>query len=182
LNFEDVLKGRRSIRKYRSAGIPDSLIEGLLDSARYAPSSMNGQPWRFGVVRDLKTKEQLSEIKNKYCPVEKLKYSADFMVRAPAIIIVCVDRATSYDREVENGVLASSYILLSASAKGLGAVYMSAYKRGEPKLTEEIRDLLNIPDALAPINLIPIGFPDELPIPKTLVPLKELVNYETFGP
>ena len=176
-----MIKTRRSIRKYKQTEIPESVIEDVLDSARYAPSSMNGQPWEFLVVRDSDKKRRLSAIKNKYCPIEKLKYSADFLCHVPVIIILCVNLEKSYDRTVENSVLAASHILLKACEKGLGTVYMSAYKTGEPKLTEDIKHLFNIPDSLVPITLIPIGYPDEIPEVKNLVPLRDIVSYETFG-
>jgi len=60
---------------------------------------MNGQPWYFIVVRAENTKEQLAEIKNRYCPMEKQNYRADFLQKAPVIIVVCVDKQKSYDRK-----------------------------------------------------------------------------------
>ena len=57
---------------------------------------MNGQPWYFIVIRAEKTKEHLVEIKSRYCPVEKQDYKADFVRMAPVIIVVCVNKETSY--------------------------------------------------------------------------------------
>jgi len=56
VNLDNVIKGRRSIRKYKATDVPDSVIGQILDLARYTPSSMNGQPWHFIVVRDNVTK------------------------------------------------------------------------------------------------------------------------------
>lgn len=84
-----------------------------------APSSMNGQPWRFIVVKAEKTKEHLVEIKNRYCPVEKQDYEADFLRKAPVVIVVCVDKEKSYEREIENGVLATANLMLGACSRGL---------------------------------------------------------------
>ena len=78
MELDEAIKGRRSIRKFQGKMIPDSDIEELLDVARYAPSSMNGQPWHFMVIPAKETKELLTEIKNRYCPVEKQTYAADF--------------------------------------------------------------------------------------------------------
>ncbi len=181
MDIGDTIRARRSIRRYQKRDIPDAVIEGLLDLARHAPSSMNGQPWHFIVVRDREAKRRLVEIKNKYCPVEKKAFRADFLEHASAIVVVCVDRKESYDREIENGLLAAANILLGAQAEGLGSVYMSAHKADEPAVAEEIRRALGIPDHVDPVSLLPLGYPDERPEPKDLKPLKEIISYEAFG-
>jgi len=180
MEFINTVKGRRSIRKYQDRDIPDSVVEDLLDLALYAPSSMNGQPWHFIVIREDQTKKELVQIKNRYCPSEKVMYQADFIRNAAVIIVVCVDRQRSYDRGVENAVLATANIMLGAYSMGLGSVYMSAYRANDPKISEEIRKTLNIPPDMDPITIIPLGYPDEIPEPKTIKPLKEVVSYESF--
>jgi nitroreductase len=181
MGLDETIKGRRSIRKFSERRVEDSVIEELLDLARHAPSSMNGQPWQFVVVRKDETKRRLVEIKNKYCPIEKQEYKADFLQNASAVIVVCVDQSQSYDREMENGILAAANILLAAHDRGLGSVYMSAYKRDEPAVSEAIRGILNIPDHVEPISILPIGYPDEIPEPKNLKPLQTSISYECFG-
>lgn len=180
MEIEEAIKGRRSVRKHKNKDIPDSVIEELLDLARHAPSSMNGQPWHFVVVRSENTKKELAAIKNKYCPMEKQIYRADFLQEAPVIIVVCVDREKSYGREIENGVLATANILLGAFSSGLGSVYMSAYRTGEPGISEEIRRVLAIPENVDAITMVPLGYPDETPGPKSLRSMEEMVSHETF--
>ena len=102
------------------------------------------------------------------------------MLNAPVVIVVCVERRKSFDREVENGVLATANIMLQAYSKGLGTVYMSAYRTGEPRISEEIRAALGIPHDIDPITIIPLGYPDESPEPKEIRPLEEIVSYEAF--
>jgi nitroreductase len=181
MEFDETIRGRRSIRKYRKEDIADPVIEDILDLARHAPSSMNGQPWHFIVVREEEKKKRLVDIKNAHCPVEKQAFRSDFIRHASAIIIVCVDKRESYDREIENGLLAAANILLGAHARGLGSVYMSAHKAGDPAVAEEIREALEIPEHLDPISLLPLGYPDESPKQKEMKPLKEIISYEAFG-
>jgi nitroreductase len=181
MDVDDTIRGRRSIRKYRKEDIADPVIEDILDLARHAPSSMNGQPWHFIVVREEETKKRLVQIKNAHCPVEKQAFRSDFIQHASAIIIICVDKGASYDREIENGLLAAANILLGAHARGLGSVYMSAHKVDEPAVAEEIRQALDIPGRMDPISLLPLGYPDERPEPKEMKPLKEIISYEAFG-
>jgi nitroreductase len=180
MEIDKTIKGRRSIRRYQDRDIPDSVIKELLSLAIHAPSSMNGQPWCFIVVRAEKTKEHLVEIKNRYCPVEKRDYQADFLQKAPVIIVVCVDKDKSYEREIENGVLATANLMLGACSRGLGSVYLSAYRIGEPGVSQEVRQVLNIPQNIDPITIIPLGYPDEIPEPKKVSSLEEMISYETF--
>jgi nitroreductase len=180
MELTDAVKSRRSIRSYADRPILDSEIEQLLDLARHAPSSMNGQPWHFVIVKNHKTKKALAGIKNKFCPSEKQAYQADFLVKAPVVIVVCVDKAKSFGREVENGVLASSLILLGAASRELGSVYMSAYTTAEPKLSQEIRKELNIPEGIEPISILPMGYLNESAPPKGLCSLREIMHFEHF--
>ena len=84
MHLDETIKGRRSIRKYRLEDISDSVIKELLHLATCAPSSVNGQPWNFIVIRNDRRKRKLVEIKNRYCPVEKQMYRADFLQNAPS--------------------------------------------------------------------------------------------------
>lgn len=181
MEIDETIKGRRSIRRYQDKDIPDAVIKELLDLATYAPSSMNGQPWYFIVIRAGRIKEQIVEIKNRYCPVEKQDYKADFLRKAPVIIVVCVDKEKSYDREIENGVLATANLMLGAYSRGLGSVYLSAHRIGQPEISQELRQILKIPQNIDPITLIPLGHPDEIPETKNVIPLERIVFYETFG-
>jgi len=58
----DFLTSRRSIRKFKQEKIDFEEILKILDTARFAPSSRNSQPWRFIVITDESLKEKLSEI------------------------------------------------------------------------------------------------------------------------
>ena len=71
--------------------------------------------------------------------------------------------------------------MLGAYSQGIGSVYLSAHRIGEPKISREIRQILNIPENIDPITLIPLGYPDEIPQTKNLVPLEKIISYETFG-
>jgi nitroreductase len=176
MELDSAIRGRRAIRRYRPEEIAGGVIEDILDLARQAPSSMNGQPWQFIVVRDAPTKKKLAEIKNAHCPSEKQAFRADFIQSAPVIIVVCVDRTQSYD-----GVLAAANILLAAYVRGIGSVYMSAHQASAPSLAGEIQETLGIPPHIHPISLLPLGYPDEIPEPKGMKPFEECVSYEAYG-
>ena len=71
--------------------------------------------------------------------------------------------------------------MLAAHDRGLGTVFMTAYRDNEPEVTENIRELLAIPASIDPVIILPLGYPDELPAEKPLKPLETLIFYEQFG-
>jgi nitroreductase len=180
MTVDEVIKTRRCIRKYQDTPVSESDIHHLLDLARHAPSSMNGQPWHFIVIREDGVKKKIAEVKNRYCPAEKRSYDANFLETAPVIIVICIDVERSFGRDLENSVLAAANLLLAARALGLGSVYMSAYTSDEPKLAEEVGKILSIPKNTRPITILPLGYPDEVPKLKTLRPLKEIIHLDRY--
>jgi nitroreductase len=175
MELDEAIRGRRSIRRYAQRQIDDSVVREILELGRHAPSSMNGQPWIFTVVRDQAAKQALSDLKNKYCPVEKQDFRADFIQAAPVIVVVSVDLDVSHDRAIENGVLAAANIMLAACARGLGTVYMSAYRQDEPAVSAAVQRLLGLPPHIAPISILPMGYPDEAPGEKAMKSLDGIV-------
>ena len=181
MEFDEVVRRRRSIRTFSAENVPDDLLKSLIDCALRAPSSMNGQPWCFIAVRSAETKRLLAEIKDRYCPPEKQEYPAGFLRGAPVVVVTCVERAKAFDRGIESGVLATGHLLLAAANHGLTGVYMSAYKAGTPDLADEIRTLLGVPADFDPVTIVPIGYPGEAAGPKTLRNAEEVVFREAFG-
>ena len=181
VDLNDVIVTRRSCRRYGPTPVSDTVIASLLDLARHAPSSMDGQPWHFLVIRDPASKARLVEIKNRYCPPAKQQYPADFLADAPAIVLVCVDLSLSFGRHLEDGVLAAFSLMLAATRHGLGTVYLSAISAEQPRLTTDIRELFAIPDTILPISLIPLGYPAEDAKLKALRPLQDMIHYDRFG-
>ena len=181
MELTDAVRSRRSVRAYRPQPVPDDVIDSLIDLARHAPSSMNGQPWTFTVIREAETKRRLAAIKNRFCPVEKQEFRADFLMEAAAVVVIAVDRAASHDRDVENGALAAATFMLAAHSRGLGTVYMSAYRQDEPAVAEAVRELLGMPADVTPVSILPLGYPAETPAEKPLKPLGDITFRERHG-
>ena len=180
MHIDDALKGRRSVRKYRDRDVPDPVLEEILDLARFAPSSLGGQPWHFVVVKDRQTKRRLVAIKEAHSPAHKRHYPPAFLEHAPVVLIVCVDRKISFARDVENGVFATANIMLAAHARNLGSVCMMAYANNDPELSKEIQSVLGLPEDIAPITIIPLGHPAEPPEVKSLISLEHRIHHETY--
>lgn len=146
----DVIKKRRSIRKYKSDLIPSELIHQLLDAGFSAPSAQNRKPVDLIVIQDR----------------DKLNHFADYgkyykmLKDAPCAILVCGDsiKMNNHDFLLNDCSAATQNILLAATALGLGAVWLGI------KIEEMIdfyRDECDLPEHIVPIALISIGYPDE---------------------
>jgi len=62
---EDILEflmNRRSIRSFQKKDVDNELLKKLIYVANHAPNSMNREPWKFIIIRDEKTKEELSKL------------------------------------------------------------------------------------------------------------------------
>ncbi|MBI5554448.1 MAG: nitroreductase family protein [Elusimicrobia bacterium] len=69
----ELIKSRRSIRKFKPGEIPQADIETAIMAGGFAPSNGNSQPWRFIYVKDQVVKRELGEIvKNNYGSSKKV--------------------------------------------------------------------------------------------------------------
>ena len=69
MDYEDLLelvKKRRTIRKFKTDPVPDEYIGKIIEVARWAPSGFNTQPWEFIVIRDKALREELAKLSAEY--------------------------------------------------------------------------------------------------------------------
>jgi F420 biosynthesis protein FbiB-like protein len=143
------LRTRRSIRRFKSDPISDSVIERILTTATYAPSAHHRQPWRFAVVKDLSIKNKLSQAMarefqrdlelDSISPDDvqnKVTRSRNRIVAAPVIIILSLDmsdmdsypdthrKKAEYIMAVQSTANAGMQLLLAAHAEELGSVWI----------------------------------------------------------
>ena len=144
---------RRSIRKYTGQGVAEETITILLRAAMAAPSAGNEQPWHFVVITD---RTILDAIPGFHPYAAMLKH-------ASVAILVCGHLALEKYQGywVQDCSAATQNILLAATAKGLGAVWTAVYPLEDR--VAGMRKLLNLPDHVIPLSLVPIGFPAEQP-------------------
>ena len=142
---------RRSIRQYTDQPVSDATIKLLLQAAMAAPSAKNAQSWEFIVIRDKKTLQQIPA----FHPFGK------HIPSAQAAIVVCGNTKlqAASGHWIPDASNASMNILLAANSLGLGAVWTTFYPYEDR--TAGIRKLLNLPDHIIPLNIIPLGYPKE---------------------
>ena len=140
---------RRSIRSYTDAHIDDAVIDEIMKVALTAPSSFGHRPVEFVVVREKQTIKEIAACKS---------LGGSQIIGADAVIVVMVklDRGEFW---IEDGAIASAYILLAAEQYDVGACWVHIRNRtGKRKSSdEEIRELLDVPEGYAVLNLVALG-------------------------
>ena len=146
-----VIHDRKSVRHFTGEHITDTDIDKILRAAMAAPAAIHMLPWKFIVV---KNKAQLKTL------ADGLPF-AQMLKKAGAAIVVCaVPEEAAMNSEVFailDCACASENILLAAEALDLGAVWTAVYPNKE--LMDFVREQLDIPTNVIPLNIIPIGYP-----------------------
>ena len=153
--FLDLIKTRRSTRKFKERPVEKEKISLLIEAALRSPSSRSINPWQFIVIDDKNILEKLSKAK---------PHGSGFLKGAPLGIAVCAETSQS-DVWVEDTSIASAFIHLAAHDLGLGSCWIQIRKREHDPLKSAdtyVKELLNIPDNMMVESIIAIGYPDEI--------------------
>lgn len=147
----EAIFNRKSIRKYKDIKVSEEIVEKLLKAAMAAPSAGNQQPWEFVVLRDKEVMRKITE----FHPYSKMLLNTD------VAIVICGDEAKEKFKGywVQDCSAAAENILLAAEAMGLGAVWLGVYPMEDR--VSSLKELLNLPDSVIPLSIIPVGYPDE---------------------
>lgn len=171
--FIDLLKRRRSIRRFTDEPLTRNQIETLVSAALLSPSSRSINPWEFVVVTDAAVREKLAEA----------KHGAGFLSEAAVAIVIVADTRKS-DVWVEDCSIAGSNMLLAATDLGLGACWAQIRKRTRPdgeSAEAYIRMLLEIPEHMGVEAVIGVGRPAEEREPLSEESLqRSKVHYESY--
>ena len=151
----DNLFARRSVRKFTGEPLTEEQMDLLLKAAMAAPSAANLKPWHFVAITRRALLDKLADAH----PYGRM------LTQAPFAICVCGDPSINERYWVQDAAAATENILLAAVGLGLGSVWLGVYPR--PERIDPIRALLNIPENIMPLNLLPIGHPAEFPPPRT---------------
>ncbi|MBU7014372.1 MAG: nitroreductase family protein [Theionarchaea archaeon] len=165
----EAIQTRRSVRKFRENEIPRNKLRIILESAILAPSEGNLQSWRFYVVKNRKTKEELA----------KAALEQNFIAQAPVIIVVCTDleAVAPYGRRgrelyaLQSTAAAIENMLLTAVSQGLGACWVGAFKE------DWVSRILNLKTTVRPVALVAVGYAAEEPSSRERIPLEAVSVY-----
>jgi len=190
LDVMQAIRDRRSIRKYRSEPVTEEALHTILEAARWAPSWTNTQCWRLIVVRDLVTKSKLADILRTGRPEGK-NAATEAVRNTPVVVVACAERGLSgcYSGDgqgvpaTDKGewwfmfdvALAMQNLTLAAYALGLGTVHVGMFD------TDEVARILGIPENIAVVELMALGWPDEKPPIRPRRDISEFVFYERYS-
>jgi F420 biosynthesis protein FbiB-like protein len=193
----DLIKSRRSVRRYTSEPVPEATILRLLEAGSWAPSAHNRQPWRFAVLTGPTDKEHLARAMGARLRADRSADGDDpddierdvarsfaRLTGAPVLIVVCLslvdmdrypDARRSHNEWVmaaQSTAMAAQNILLQAQAEGLAACWVCA-----PLFVPDlVCQTLGLPEDWEPLGLITLGKAAEERT-KTRAPLETKVRF-----
>ena len=158
--MHEILKNRRSIRKYQPQQVSDAHLDAILEAGIYAPSGMNTQNSIMVAVRDRETRDQLSRMNAAVMGTEN-----DPFYGAPCVVVVLVEpeRYTA----VEDGSLVLGNLMNAAYEIGVGSCWI--HRARQMFESEEGKALLRkwgLREDLIGVGNCILGYPDEDPAPK----------------
>lgn len=180
MEFYEVIRNRRSVRKYKPDAIPEDVLERVLEAFRAAPSWANRQPWELVLVTDPEIKKQLQETVSDRNPATAAIMEASVLVCAVGILGV----SGWYKGKTVTGRgdwvmfdlgIATEHLALAAAAEGLGTVHVGFFDY------HEAGKILGLPEDRTVIELIPLGYPDQEPREIPRKPLNEMIFNDQYG-
>ena len=155
-DFFEVLRKRRSVRKYLAKPVEEEKIKTILEHAILCESAGNLQSYEIFVVKNERIKQALA----------RAAFEQAFVARAPVVFVVCAnqERAASYYGRrgyelyaINDASIVAAHIELAACALGLATCWVGAFDE------ERVRKILNLPEGIKPVAIIPCGYPGERP-------------------
>jgi nitroreductase len=171
--FFDVVLRQRACRDFAPDPVPDEDVARMLEAAVHAPSAENAQPWVFVVVRDVDRRRRIAELTRRLWDggagdhsrprlAAGLFAEVDGAIRsgfggAPLLVVVAGDGRDPTTRATLGASVfpAVQNLLLAANALGYG----SALTTLPTVAAAELRDLVQLPEGLEPMAVVPIGLP-----------------------
>ena len=177
MELMEIVKKRRSIRKYKTTLVDEELIMQLLKCASLAPSGCNKQPWHFIIVDDAGLKEAIAEVSHQQkwmlsAPVF-IVCAADIRARLNSEDEVALDEESSFFElklVIRDTAIAVEHLVLEAEENGLGTCWVGWYQQSE------IRSILGIPDDKYVVGIVTVGYADEAPEPRPRKKIEDLIH------
>lgn len=155
MEYSEVLAARHSVRRYTEEKINKAEIDAILEEARLAPSSKNSKSTSFLVIEDAGKLEEISKMRT---------FGSSFISDAPAAVVVLGDE-TKTDLWVDNASISATYVMLSATNRGIGSCWVHVNGRPHVKddpskgtAEEYLRKIIDIPQGLRPLCVVALGY------------------------
>ena len=181
----NTIVNHRSIRKFRSDQIDESMLEDILYAGTRASTTGNMQVYSMIVTKDPELRRKLWEC----------HFRQEMVLQAPVHITFCADfnrfnkwcrqrkAIPGYDNFLSfftasiDALLVSQNVCLAAEEKGLGICYLGTATYNASKII----DILKLPEGVVPVAAIVMGYPDEEPGLTDRLPLEAVVHHECYN-
>lgn len=168
MNVLDIIKERRSVRRFLKNLIPKEKLDALQEAIIWAPSAGNLQSRKFYFILNQAIKENLV----------KAALNQSFIAEAPLAIVGCADlRIKEHYGErganlyaIQDVSASIQNVLLVAHELGLATVWVGAFYE------DEVSKILKLPHFLRPISIIPVGYTSSHPRPPGRVPVEDAID------
>ncbi len=178
------IMSHRSIRKYKSKSIDDSLLNEILLAGTRASNTGNMQVYSIVVTTDAEIKKQLAPC----------HFNQAMVTQAPVVLTFCADfnrfskwceqrKATpgydnflSFTTAAIDALLAAQNVCIAAEDKGLGICYLGTTTYTAAKIIE----VLGLPKGVVPITTVVVGYPETIPELTDRLPLEAVVHREVY--
>ena len=192
--IRNVLRRQRAHRSFTEEPVDEAVITDILELATRAPSAQNFQPWQFVVVQDADRRAAIWELASRLWDMggkaategavsDEMRDDVEHGVKvgfagAPVSIVVCADGERWDHNLVDSSIWpATQNLMTAATAHGLG----SALTTIGTILADDLRAILELPETVTPVAVIPIGYPAKPLGSSRREPVSEHAHREIFG-
>jgi len=175
----EVIKERRSIRKYEEKEVPEDVLNSLLEAVRWSPSWANTQCWELIVVKDKALKEGLKDV------IFPKNPATNAITQAPVLFALCGKlKSSGFYKDIvttkfgdwfmfDLGIFTQT-LCLAAQSLGLGTVVVGLFDHDKAKR------VVKVPEGYELVALIPLGYPAKISSAPNRREAREFVHLNTF--
>ncbi|MBI9075371.1 MAG: nitroreductase family protein [Desulfatibacillum sp.] len=175
----NLIKERRSVRRYQDKAVEDALLNQVLESVQWSPSWANTQVWEVVVVKNPEAKEKLAATLAKGNPASKA------MIEAPIVLVMCGKTNSSgfYKNVVSTKHgdwllfdlgIATQSLCLTARSLGLGTVVVGLFDH------EQAAQVVNMPEGMELVAMVPMGYIAKDSSAPKRKEIKDFTHQDTF--
>ena len=150
MEFEQVIKERFSVRKFKDQPIEEEKLSKILKAGLIAPTAKNIQPQRIYVLK--------SE-----AALEKIRSLTVCAFNAPVVLLVAYDLAEEWNNPLEPGItsgkqdasIAATQMMLAAWNQGIASCWVGYFPN------TAVAEAFDLPENIEPMMLLPLGYADD---------------------
>jgi len=198
MDFFEVIRKRRSVRRFTEEPVNEQDIWAMLEAARLAPSATNEQPWRFIVIRDKELKKQMQDMVDAMIDmriegeedeatrerIKRMGFYSNYFAGAPVVIAVLsrpwpadfpeLQGQQPFDSGLQSVAAAIAHLHLAATALGYGSCWATA---PVDFAGEELEVILGVEEPWSMVALVSVGIAARVPPPPPRKSLEEIVTF-----